>query len=1577
MSIFGELWDDAKRGAGDVIDGGAHLIGDGLNLAGAHDAAQWVDTEGAKLGYDLGANVPELQLGQTSDPKELVHGDPAAIRSAASKLRTFSSAFGETADGLRGVDTGHWEGAAADAFRAKFATQPTKWSEASQATGKAGGALESYAGAVESAQAQARRAIELWDEGQQVTAQAVASYNQQVAAYNSAARVYNARLAAGQDPGTRPSQPGAFSDPGEALREEAQQVLTSARAARDTAAASAAAAISAATDLAPAEPSFWSQAGDDLSDMFQAGNLASVSFSSGVLEGTADIVKFVRSVNPEDPWNLEHPAEYAAGMSGTLAGLADAAMNPADLVKDVLGTGWGSDPFQAFGKLVPNIALAAATDGGGTAADAGDVAASATADTTENTVENTAANTAENAVSRPTDNMDRVGDPVDVATGDVVMTQTDVSLPGLLPLMLKRVHRSSQRGGRWFGESWISSLDQRVLVAGDQVAAVFPDGQVLLYSRHTADGQHGDGGHGGGVLPKAGPAWPIRREAGDSYTVTDPQRGLTWRYETRPGFWRYADGQGELPLVSVTDRAGHVVAFDYDEQGQPASVTHSGGHQVSVTVADGRVRALSLGDVPLVRYTYDESGQLTGITNSSGQPLRLSYDTTGRLAEWIDRNGRSYQYTYDELGRCVRGESPSGTLSATYSYGDGVTRWTNAADAVTVYSIDRAARVAAITDPLGNVTRFSRDSRNRVTARTDPLGRVTRYAYDSAGNLITVTRADGSTARAAYDDRCQPVELREPSGSVWHQDFDDFGNRTALTQPDGTVTRYSYDAARHLAAVVGPDGATTRMTCDASGLPVLVTGPDGGTTRYERDQFGRVSRITGPDGSITALAWTAEGRPVSRTLPDGSAETWTWDAEGNLVRHVSPAGAVTSYEYGAFDKPVAVARPDGTRTTFAYDPELRLESVVHEGLTWRYTYDPAGRLAAETDYNGAVTRYSYDDAGQLEKRINAAGQEIAYAHDALGNVVEQLAGDELASFGYDDAGRLVLARNADAEVVVARDALGRVTAETCNGRTVAMSYDAAGRVTSRITPSGAATTWHYDDAGLPAVMRVCGQELRFGYDLDGHETLRELPGGLTLAQEWDQLGRLSGQVLEGPAAGGQVLQRRSYAYSPDGFVTGISDLLTGNRAFGLDAFGRVTAVTGAEWTERYAYDPAGNIASASWPTPPPGASAPWLESDPQGTREVTGTLISRAGNIRYRYDAAGRVVARTRTRISRKAETWRYEWDADNRLVAVTAPDGSTWRYRYDPLGRRVAKQHVDASGQVLEETCFTWDGFVLAEQAEIVGGAGTRGSADDREQITTWDYQPGTFTPLAQATRTSLRDAPQEVIDERFCAIITDLAGVPCELVTPDGTLAGYQQRTLWGNTLWHPSGESTPLRFPGQYADPETGLHYNNQRYYDPVTGAYLSPDPLGLSSAPNPHAYVPNPHVLIDPLGLAADDSYGAGASTGSDTGGDLARVGRWMSRSEYNSMTRTGMVQEGAGGTTYVAHPADPAAYGSQAAPGTGYVEFDVPRNSLAPAGKEGWAQIPGPSSLYARLARMRGQPIHQFPPALNIEWLLTK
>ncbi len=105
-------------------------------------------------------------------------------------------------------------------------------------------------------------------------------------------------------------------------------------------------------------------------------------------------------------------------------------------------------------------------------------------------------------------------------------------------------------------------------------------------------------------------------------------------------------------------------------------------------------------------------------------------------------------------------------------------------------------------------------------------------------------------------------------------------------------------------------------------------------------------------------------------------------------------------------------------------------------------------------------------------------------------------------------------------------------------------------------------------------------------------------------------------------------------------------------------------------------------------------------------------------------------------------------------------------------------------------------------------------------------------------------------------------------------------------------------------------------------------------------------------------------------------DWVRVGRWMSLQEYDALTASGLVQESRSGTTHAAFPADQTAFYTQAAIGSLYIEFDVPRDNVKQT-QHGWAKILGPHTLEARLAATKGQPIPQMPQARNIQHIATK
>ncbi|MFF8945394.1 DUF6531 domain-containing protein [Streptomyces sp. NPDC014864] len=1037
-----------------------------------------------------------------------------------------------------------------------------------------------------------------------------------------------------------------------------------------------------------------------------------------------------------------------------------------------------------------------------------------------------------------------VRDPIDVATGDMALTRTDVTLPGVLPLVLERVHVSSYRCGGWFGPSWASTLDQRVQADEEGFVYAAADGARLCFP--VPDTETGEG-----VRPETAGSRLLLSwddETDGALRITDPDTGLIHVFHSPVA--AAGDMAVDLPLQHIQDRNGNRITIEYDRGDIPARVVHSGGYRIALDhdASASRITGLRLLDpdapegpgITLLTFGYDEAGRLTEETNSSGLPLRYTYDTDGRITSWTDRNDTTYWYAYDDRGRVTATGGTGGALASTLSYED-TTRTTRVTDSLghtRVYEHNEALRLVRETDPLGNVVTQEWDAEHRLTAITDPLGHTTRLAYGDNGRVATVTRPDGHEATTEYDQSGHAVQMTLPGGAVWRKQYDERGNRTAVVEPTGGVTQCSYDERGRLVAVSDALGNTTRIRPNAAGLALEVVDALGAVSRYDRDAFGRVVASRDATGAATRMEWTVEGRPRRRATPDGAVETWAYDGEGNCTSHTDPLGAVTSFEYTNFDRVAARIGSDGVRHDFVYDSELRLVRVRNPaGRTWDYEYDAVGNLASETDFDGRTRRYTHDAAGRLLTRTNSCGQTVRYGRNLLGQMVSKDVVGEVTTFEYAPAGRLVGAAGPHGSLILELDQLGRRLSETFNGRTLNWTYDALGRRTRRTTPSGVSSTWRYDAGGRAVELLASGRSIDFERDGAGREVARHFTDGITFTHAFDAAGRLTGQSVVTDAG---VIQDRAFTYRLDGALSEITDQLSGSRRFDLDAVGRVTAVQASSWTESYAYDEMGNQTFADWPATHPGHEA-------TGQRTYADGRLVRAGGVRYEYDAAGRIVLRQKTRLSRKPDTWRYVWDAEDRLTAVITPDGTRWQYLYDPLGRRIAKQRLAADGdRILEETLFTWDGHTLCEQI-------TEAETVRQSVAITWHHDG--HRPLAQTERIIAANAPQDEIDQRFFAIVTDIIGTPTELVGENGEIAWRTRTTLWGTTAWNADATAyTPLRFPGQYFDPETGLHYNYFRTYDPETARYLTPDPLGLAPAPNPVTYVDNPHTWIDPLGLA---------------------------------------------------------------------------------------------------------------------------
>ena len=1049
-----------------------------------------------------------------------------------------------------------------------------------------------------------------------------------------------------------------------------------------------------------------------------------------------------------------------------------------------------------------------------------------------------------------------VGHPVDVATGVVFETYTDLNLPGQVALRFARFYSTG-------------------LVASDQAAGIAgPLGPGWRHSFEMSLRRNLDG-------------WVFEDHQGNSVQLSDHDdrfaREGRLQSATRAVELRYdkASGQIELfgyifgrerytlrfaPVSTYRYRLAAITAsprsrldLEYDVQGRLARVFQRREGRVLEFVYDGpRLIKLTLisGAAKLgYHYDYDAAGMLAAVSDGARVPCnRYEYDAHGWMLNEINATAGDHTFVYDARGRCVRASGPDNYNARTLSFDPGGTEtivrdshghaWT--------YAYNQAGQVVALLTPSGALFTYAFDADGRIVCETFPNGAKINTEYDALGRRAAMVLPDGTTMRWGFDDEHRMIAHTQADGSEWAFERDAEGRMIAVrSADDGTTWRYEYDGHGALTRQLDPLGHAQHWSYDERGNQITFVDQRGGIERRRYDDLGLVIATVEPDGGEHRYEYDEQHRLVAMTMPGG--QRWTWAYGPTTLRVTEPNGHHRTVEYNACGLPLRVRDETGSVTEIEWDSEPgRLLSLRRDGaVLHRCEYDQDGRVVRIRDPRGGETINEWKGEW-LVAATGTDGVRFEYEYDIRGKLVARHGPDGTLSYEWDALGQLSAATSEQGVRLAYERRGGHVVREQQGALELLRGYDELGRMTKLESAKIGELGYRFDPDGWWRELSHADARVRAERDVCGRELVRELGAG-RIEFEWAS-GRLQRQRFV-PSSAAAAAHERSYQYDPAGFLLASASNHAGTRHVAHSPRGELAVVfddDGDAWA--FSYDALGNRVRAGH-LPGRGAVMPAVPQSGIASADAVTRLIDWMANsggevedttysgnnqlvrvdrrdrrIDCEYSPAGYLVHK---RVlskgpDAKLEAWRYEWSAAGQLRAVIDPIGQRWEYRYDALNRRVAKLAPDGS-----ETAYLWDGpHLLAE----LRPDGTR----------VWLRDPNTARVLGY----------QDDAEGRRW-IVDDLAGRPTEVYDEQGRLTWQSGRDPWTGDARDPRAEhehDPGVRFLGQLRDLESGLHYNTHRYYDPELGRYISPDPLGLQAGLNDYAWVSSPLEYMDPYGLA---------------------------------------------------------------------------------------------------------------------------
>ena len=767
--------------------------------------------------------------------------------------------------------------------------------------------------------------------------------------------------------------------------------------------------------------------------------------------------------------------------------------------------------------------------------------------------------------------------------------------------------------------------------------------------------------------------------------------------------------------------------------------------------------------------------------------------------------------------------------------------------------------------PTGTVT--FKDGTSSLTTLTVSGGTVsTTRTFTTTGthNLSAVYNGDTSNATSTSATVALPVDpapttttLSCPASTPVMSGISCAVTVTAPTsmsvivgQPVNIVNNGAAVATGTLAQVSGSSGvyaATVALSGSTSPLSVL------GTYTLQAQY----------PGTATTAASTSAGVTVDVQRPTVGASTppvvnYEYDAQGNPTKTVQAPGSLalaTASTYDALNRRKDVTDARAGKTQFAYDGQDNLTKVTDpRNLVTQYPRDGLGQATQLISPDTGTATHTYDEAGNLKTRTDSRGVLATYSYDVLNRLTQvtysQGGQSQVLSWQYDLAGvphsigRLGQASHSQGSTAYRYDAFGRVISKTqqvqaatgANATTlthvVGYEYDSVGRITGITYPSGAKLVLTYTNGQLSA--------LALAKDAGSAAAplvsqIQWQPFGPVKAWQWEMAG--GPQLHErGYDTSGRLVRYRlggmlrdltydaadritSYQHQDAATAAALPEL---DQFFGYDALGRLTGINTATASWSIGYDANGNRTGVTLN----GSTSSYT------TQSTSNRLQSISNPARsFAYDASGNTTA---------DGNYTATYDLAGRLTTLTKA-GVTTTYAYDNHGQRVRKFSSTGAGSTVI--------FVHDQDGQLLGEYDSAGQVI-REYVWLGNapvvvFMPDTGNPggapLAYFIHADHIDTPRVVVDRSNTVRWRWLA-------EPFGTTAAETNPSGLGPFAFN-------LRFPGQYLDQESGLHYNYFRNYDASVGRYVQSDPIGLAGGVNTYAYVGgNPPSYVDPRGLA---------------------------------------------------------------------------------------------------------------------------